>query len=188
MIAKMDKRFWLFLAFFSLLLMVSSCSSYVKLNASRYIPKLGEGFERYRGTAVYVKVIKNVEHSWDWGYRSSDSSRVYYLAEKESIETYFYHCLEVAFNSVGVTVFKMPGGDSPRLSIEFTELTGVIYVARVSLENKLKVFNKSFIIAWPAYDHLDLKVLEESAYKMIDRLVVDILRDQYFQKAFLGDA
>jgi hypothetical protein len=166
------------------------CNDYVYLSHLDYRPNLDADLASYRGQAIVLNYFYNrAEDTYLWYYRNLDR-RLFYSTD-DTVENYFYYCFYKAFGAAGLTVHP-PGGaaQAPTFDLAFRSLTDAAATYQVTLMNQGRYFQKTYQVTFPAIPEKQFEseaALRQSAYRMVDLMVLKILTDPEFKKAFLAN-
>jgi len=167
----------------------------VPLRKNNYVPCFDAGeFEEYRGTSIYMPAFENrADNTSIWHYYSLDKKRKY---QSNNLEQLFWNCFQDAFLHVGVFVYEKiyPFHEKSRdafydgikeFRLQFSSLTDTEFRFIVTLVCKGRiVFQRKFIIPMVFPETEDKALLEQRAFKMIDKTLRTILKDQNFRSAY----
>ncbi|MDD5223252.1 MAG: hypothetical protein PHE84_04620 [bacterium] len=170
------------------IIMLTGChrGTWVKLNQEEYLPSLSNQFAAYEGRSVLLATIENkADNTTTWYYYSPNQSIGY--EAWPTLQSYFWYCLQKALQKAGMNVYENePPENVPEMDITLNSITDQEFSYDVQLQKGgEKVFLKGYKVSEDPTDPNAADALVPRAYKMIDKMVEQVLLDKEFKKAFL---
>jgi hypothetical protein len=170
----------------------------VTLKHNSYVPSFDpEEFRDYRGRSIYLPSFSNrADNTTVWYYYSLDKKRKYQMS---NLEDFYWNCYRDAFIHAGVFVYEDYYGSQGvdlqeklkqglrEFKLQLSSLTDTEYRFIVTLYDRGDIaFQRKFIIPMAQPETEDRALLEDRAFKMIDKSFRTVLKDPDFRAAFFG--
>jgi len=178
----MNKR--VYLSIFLMAIVFQSCKTWVHICPSNYVPTFENKFSSYSGkTLCFADVIHEDPNNDLWTYKSKYYFKTWYEVSTD-LPSFFAESFKMSFVYIGINICEsesLPG--MPVMRIILLSLTDMEFKLKVNLVGKGVSFSKIYIVKEPPPKSKEY--LEERAYRMVGKMIENILSDQDFNRAFL---
>jgi hypothetical protein len=174
------------IGFVCVMLSISIIGCYVKVPLSHFDPVFTGDYSAYKGKRVFLMNFSNrAQNTGIHEYYSGNRKFVY--SSGDHLGNYFWYAFRDAFTKLGMVVSDMDAPDltAPGMWLALLSITDVKYDVNLTVQKKDKtVFINRYTIYDPPFAEKDRNpaVLEQRAYRMMNRLIETILKDPGFQK------
>lgn len=161
-------------------------SATVEIKQDNYRPELGRTFPAYRGRSIYLANVDNqANNTTTWYYYNPEGSITY--ESWPSLTSYFWYCMDKAFTHAGLRVYSMDQSTSaPEVDVTLNSMTDRQFRYTVSVRRTRAPFQKQFAVTMAPAATVNAGALEARAYRMIDKMVREILEDRGFERAVVS--
>ena len=165
----------------------------VQLKRDRYICAIDPNqFIQFQGKRILLSSItdesKNTTNLAYYNPERTVGYQLFYSKEHEMqqpVVSYFWYALQKAFECAGIKIEEHGKNYDVELSLIINSLTDEEMKFRVLLIKKgTLAHQRDYVVTTPKVQTKTLAVLEKRAYGMLDSIVLTILNDPDFQKAF----
>ena len=179
------------------IVIVCSCgpttSTVVKLNREKYDCKINaDQFIKFKGKQILLASIEDKStNTSNLAYYNPERTVGYQLfyssanSWSQPVVSYFWYALQKGFECAGVKIEESGPIYNAELNITLNSLTDEEIKFRLLLTSTGRlVYQKDYVVSMPKVETNEQAVLEQRAYRMLDSIVITILSDPDFQKAF----
>ena len=157
-----------------------------KVGLQSYHPGFSAEYDVYKGKRIYLMNFDNQANDTStWQYYSPD--RKFSYSMKDTLHNYFWYAFRDAFLKIGMLVSNMDNPDpkAPAMWVTLLSITDEQYRVRVTVQKSgVTEFTETYTIQEPSLEEKDRTppLLEQRAYRMTNRLIDSILKDNHFRK------
>ncbi len=158
----------------------------IKIPLDHYAPTMAEGLEAYKGKPIYLMNFDNQANDTSvWRYYSPDRKFDYFT--NNTLHNYFWYAFRDAFLKSGMRVSNVDNPDpkAPAMWVTLLSITDEQYRVRVTVQKSgVTEFVETYTIQESILEEKDRTppLLEQRAYRMMNRLIDSILKDNNFRK------
>jgi hypothetical protein len=178
-------------------LMMAGCGPFtdtvVQLNREKYVCQIDPNqFSAFQGKRLLLMNItdqsRNTSNLAYYNPEKTVGYQLFYSSQHQMpqpVVSYFWYALQKGFECAGVRIEEHGRIYDAELSLVFRSLTDEEIRFQAFLVRKaVPVFEKEYVVTMPKVQPGNKKALEDRAYRMLDAMVVDMLSDPDFKKAF----
>lgn len=158
----------------------------IKIPLDHYAPTIAEGLEAYKEKRVYLMNFDNQANDTSiWRYYSPDRKFEYFM--NDTLHNYFWYAFRDAFLKNGMLISNVDNPDpkAPAMWVTLLSITDEQYRVRMTVQKRgVTEFAETYTIQEPSLEEKDRTppLLEQRAYRMTNRLIDSILKDNHFRK------